>query len=382
MEFSLPPLSDGVEEGRLVRWTVRTGDHVATGDVVCIFETRAGTVDVAIRQPGIVTELVAEPGQTLAVGGLLARVARDAGTASMAASLPEAPESPGGSPDATPAEAGIPSWKRISPAARKRAGELGIDLARVDGTGAGAAITLGDVEREAGLMPQHPEPPSPMETTRAAISAAMVHSKREIPHYYLGQEIRIDRAMAWLESHNAREGLSRHIVFPALALKAVAVALRESPHLNGHFIDNAFRQAPGIHVGVAFALREGGIVAPAIRDADRLGLPALMARLRDLLSRAREGQLRSSELASPTITVTQFGEIGVQTVYGVIVPPQVAVVGLGKAMLRPWVDDGRIVPAQVLHATLSADLRVSDGRHGARFLNTLDELLQAPDSLA
>ena len=108
MEFSLPPLSNGVEEGRLVRWTVRTGDHVATGDVVCIFETRAGTVDVAIRQPGIVTELVAEPGQTLAVGGLLARVARDAGTASMAASLPEAPESPGGSPDAPPA-----AWSKI-----------------------------------------------------------------------------------------------------------------------------------------------------------------------------------------------------------------------------------------------------------------------------
>jgi pyruvate dehydrogenase E2 component (dihydrolipoamide acetyltransferase) len=217
---------------------------------------------------------------------------------------------------------------------------------------------------------------------RAAIAAAMSHSKREIPHYYLGTEINVEKAAAWLEQQNASRAVSERILFAALELKAVALALAAVPELNGHYVNGTFRPGAGVHLGVAVALRGGGLVAPALHDADRLSLAALMAALKDLLKRARAGELRSSEMADPTITVTNLGDLGVETVFGVIQPPQVAIVGMGKVASRPCVVDGAIVAARVVHATLSADHRVTDGMRGARFLAELDRLFQEPEALA
>ncbi len=176
--------------------------------------------------------------------------------------------------------------------------------------------------------------------------------------------------------------IGARVLFAALELKAVALALRETPDLNGFYEGGIFRPGAGIHLGVAVSLRAGGLVAPALHDVDKLNLADLMAQLKDLLQRARSGQLRSSEIADPTITVTNLGDLGVETVFGVIYPPQVALVGIGRSTLKPWVVDGMIVPAPVVHATLSADHRASDGMRGARLLVELDRLLQQPESLA
>jgi pyruvate dehydrogenase E2 component (dihydrolipoamide acetyltransferase) len=153
------------------------------------------------------------------------------------------------------------------------------------------------------------------------------------------------------------------------------------PELNGFWTDGAFHQSAAIHPGMAIAMRGGGLVAPALHDADRRSLDELMADLRDLIQRVRGGRLRSSEMSDPTITVSSLGDQGVGAVYGVIYPPQVAIVGLGRAEERPWAEQGGLFARKVLTATLSADHRVSDGHRGAVFLNALSRLLQEPEKL-
>ena len=165
---------------------------------------------------------------------------------------------------------------------------------------------------------------------RRAIAAAMARSKREIPHYYLATDIPLARASRWLAARNEGRPVTQRVLLAALLLKAVALALRKHPQLNGFFEDGAFRPAPGIHLGVAISIRQGGLIAPAIHDADAKSLDELMRQLADLVARARGFTLRSSELSDPTITVTNLGDQGVDLVQGIIYPPQVALVGFGK----------------------------------------------------
>jgi pyruvate dehydrogenase E2 component (dihydrolipoamide acetyltransferase) len=164
-------------------------------------------------------------------------------------------------------------------------------------------------------------------------------------------------------------------------LRAVALAGREIPEMNGFWIDGAFRAADGIHVGVAISLRQGGLVNPAIHDVDKLGLDEVMEKMLDLVNRARTGHLRSSEIADGTITVTSLGEQGVESTFGVIYPPQVALVGFGKISETPWAANGMLGVKKTIIATLSADHRVSDGHRGGRFLIAINRLLQEPEKL-
>jgi pyruvate dehydrogenase E2 component (dihydrolipoamide acetyltransferase) len=216
---------------------------------------------------------------------------------------------------------------------------------------------------------------------RRAIAAAMARSKREIPHYYLGAAIDLSRALAWLEAANAGRPPAQRLLLAVLLLKAVARALGKTPELNGFYGEGGFRPSERVHVGMAVALRGGGLVAPAIHDTDRLSLDELMEKLRDLVARVRAGGLRSSELSDPTITVTSLGERGVDTIFGVIYPPQVAIVGFGAPGPRAWPTAEGVASRPVVTATLSADHRVSDGHRGALFLAEVDCLLQDPEAL-
>lgn len=394
MDFTLPSLGADMESATFVKWLVEPGQRVERGQPVCVVETQKGAIEVEIWQSGTVRELIASPGASLPVGAVLARLdaeeeggtgqapAADGAPALGAAEPPASGRAPNvvtGVPFARSESGSEGARPRVSPSARRRAAELGLDPGGITGTGPGGVVNLADVERVAGASA--PADVSGPQAMRAAIAAAMSRAKREIPHYYLGHHIRVDRAMDWMEHHNRRCPLEERLLFAAVAIRAVALALREVPELNGHFIDGVFRPGDGIHVGIAVALRGGGLVAPGIRDVDRLSMSALMSRLKDLLGRARDGQLRSSELTIPTVTVTSLGELGVDTVYGVIHPPQVALVGLGRVASQPWVEEGHVVAARVMHATLSADHRVTDGLRGARFLARLDSLLQTPEAL-
>jgi pyruvate dehydrogenase E2 component (dihydrolipoamide acetyltransferase) len=274
---------------------------------------------------------------------------------------------------------------RISPAARKLARERAIDLHTITPSGPHGAIVLRDVEGAAAPAPAPPPrprrpPPPTAGPVRDAIAAAMSRSKREIPHYYLAHTISLRRALTWLAATNAARPIGDRILPGALLLRAVSRALWDVPELNGFWIDGAFRPSEEVHLGTAIALRTGGVIAPAILDADELSLDALMAALRELVTRARSGHLRSSELTSATITVTSLGDRGCEAVWGVINPPQVAMVGFGAIADRPWAEDGQLAVHPVVTVTLAADHRVSDGHRGGLFLHAIDRLLQEPQT--
>jgi pyruvate dehydrogenase E2 component (dihydrolipoamide acetyltransferase) len=272
--------------------------------------------------------------------------------------------------------------------ARALAEQLGIDPAMIPGTGPDGAITREDVERARGQRSVASTSAAPAATLggaqtqlRQTIAAAMARSKREVPHYYLATTIDLRRAMDWLTSENARRPVPERLLLGVLLVKAVALGLREIPELNARWAGGKVEPSPAIHVGVAISLRSGGLVAPALHDTDHQTLDELMRRFRDLVTRARAGTLRSSELSDPTITVTSLGEQGVETVFGIIYPPQVALVGFGKIVERPWVVEGQVIPRPVVSATLSGDHRVTDGHRGGLFLAAVDRLLQEPGRL-
>lgn len=216
---------------------------------------------------------------------------------------------------------------------------------------------------------------------RRAIAAAMAKANREIPHYYLETRIDMHKPLAWLEAHNAQRSIKERILPAVLLIKATALALADVPQLNGFWIDDALQMQEGIHIGFAIALRQGGLVTPAIHHADLLSLDELMEAMRDLIMRTRAGRLRGSELTDATVTLTSLGDMGVEKVYGVIYPPQVALVGFGKTMDQPWVENGMLGIRPVITATVAGDHRASDGRTGAQLLEALDKHLQEPQNL-
>jgi pyruvate dehydrogenase E2 component (dihydrolipoamide acetyltransferase) len=208
----------------------------------------------------------------------------------------------------------------------------------------------------------------------------MGRSKRDIPHYYLATTIDLSAALSWLADANASRPVTERVLTAALLLNATALAVHEVPVMNG-FWDDGFRPSAAVHPGVAISLRGGGLVAPAIHDADQLSLDSLMAALRDLVQRTRAGTLRSSEMSDPTITVTNLGDQGAEEVFGIIYPPQVALVGFGTIVERPWTAEGMLGVRPTVRATLAGDHRVSDGHDGARFLAAIDRRLQTPEAL-
>ncbi len=216
---------------------------------------------------------------------------------------------------------------------------------------------------------------------RKTIAAAMSRSKREIPHYYVAEDIPLAKALAWLQAANAQRPMAERLLPAALLLKAVAMALKRYPELNGYWRDGGFIPVAAINLGVAISLRQGGLIAPALLHADEKPLTVLMQELTDLVRRTRAGSLRSSEMSEATITVTNLGDQGSQVVFGVIAPPQVALVGFGRVAERPWAENGGLKVLPAVTASLSADHRVSDGHRGALFLLELNELLQHPEEL-
>jgi pyruvate dehydrogenase E2 component (dihydrolipoamide acetyltransferase) len=401
-DFLMPALGADMETGELVEWRVRAGDRVRPGDVVAVVETHKGAIDVECFLDGVI-EALAPLHQPLPVGAVLARV-RVAGAAEgpgageggppAAAPVARAAVSPPAASAAPPAAsaavsrdvAAAAARPHVSPAARREAAARGVDLRGLAGSGADGAVVLADVQAAAARAPAVTAPApaargfDPVQM-RAAIAAAMARSKREIPHYYLAETLDFGPAQDWLDAWNAAQEPEQRLLPAALLLKAAARALAQVPQLNGFWQDGAFRAGAGVHVGWAIALRGGGLIAPAVHHADRLALPALMAALRDLVQRARSGGLRSSELTDPTVTVTSLGERGAAQVLGVIHPPQVALIGLGRVQLQPWVVDGRVQARAVVQATLAADHRASDGALGSKLLAALGQALLAPQSL-
>jgi len=358
-EFLMPSLGADMESGTLVLWRKHPGDVLKRGDIIAEVDTDKGVIEVEVFSAGVVERLLVAEGTRVPVGTPLALIRGDQPEASR-------PRTP------------------VSPAARRRARELDVDPSGLTGTGPEGTVTLSDVERAAPGAPAHaaaPEPAPDQRRMRRAIAAAMERANREIPHFWLSHPVCFDEARHFLGRVHAQRAAPNRLLHAVLLIKAVALAVSDFPELNARWNDGETIVSSNVNVSMAISLRDGGLVIPAILDANRCSLDELMERLTDLVERARRGQLRSSELSAGTITVTSLGDRGARSVAGVIYPPQTALVGFGAPILRPWVVGSEIVPRWLIDVTLAADHRVSDGHRGSRFLSKLEKLLRSPEKL-
>jgi len=396
-EFRMPSLGADMEAGTLVEWLKVPGDKISRGDIIAVIETQKGAIEIEIFEDGELTALLVEPGTTVPVGTPIAVVNGDetkkteeeaeekpekkAGPTSPAKSAPVKPVAITPSPAPTiPQKPDILSGTtrpKASPAARRLAAERGVDFTGVTGTGPEGAITSQDIPAHAAKRPRGLD----LGEMRKAIAAAMARSKREIPHYYLSHTVDLACAQSWLEQTNVGRSPTERLLMGALFLKASALALARRPGFNGFYTDDSFQPSEAVHTGLAVSIRGGGLVSPALRGADTLALSELMAKMRDLVNRARRGQLRSSELSDATVTISSLGERGVEQLYGVIYPPQVALIGFGAVIQKSMVVEGAVLPRSTVSVTLAADHRVSDGQAGARLLADINTLLQNPETL-
>ena len=380
----MPTLGADMTVGTLLAWMKKPGDEVKRGEIIAEVDTDKGVIEVEVFTSGIIEKLVIEPGAEVPVGTVLA-IIREPGEVPGAPVPIAATPLPASKPAPVVSHSPVKPRVHISPAAKKLATELGVDISRVIGTGSGGRIQRVDIERAASVKPSdvvvRDAVGERQERMRRTIAAAMARSKREIPHYYLSTTIDMSNAMNWLVEENLKRSVVDRLLYGVLLIKAVALALHEVPELNSVWKDEKLILRTEINVGVAISLRQGGLVAPALLGTDKQNLDELMKNFRDLVKRARAGSLRSSELSKPTITVTSLGERGTDSVFGIIYPPQVAIIGFGRLMEWPRTLDGQIVLRPAIKATLSGDHRVSDGHRGSLFLGAVDRLLQEPGKL-
>jgi len=427
-EFRMPSLGADMEFGTLLEWRVKPGDRVKRRDIIAVVDTDKAAIEIEVYEDGVVEALLVQPGEKVPVGTVMAIIRgaaekppeaeTPAVEAAKAPSVHPPPPAQKEEPSAQKTETGpaaappTPESKRkervkASPYARRLAMEHDIDLQSLTPGGPHGSICAADV-KQAIAVPKGPFPekippaaPPPAEeipasaaptpekaagwkdpaAMRRAIAAAMARSNRDIPHYYLQTRVDMSRTLAWLESENRKRSIKDRLLPVVPLLKAVAVSLQDVPELNGYWIDGRHQPQEAINIGFAISLRQGGLIVPAILGADLLCLDELMEALRDLVTRTRAGRLRSAEVTAATITVTNLGDLGVESVFGVIYPPQVALVGIGKTMEQPWAENGLLGVRPVLTATLAADHRATDGHRGAQFLDTLHRRLQEPSKL-
>lgn len=413
IRFTMPSLGADMEDGVLAEWRKQPGETVQRGDIIADVETQKGLIEVEVFEEGVLAEWLVKEGQKVPVGTVMALI-RPEGEAPQVQEREAAAERPAHA-------AAIGHRIKVSPLARRMAELHHVSLEGLHGSGSEGAIVRRDIEaaleqaaRAADAVepvavapaavpappPQTPlkaatpaeaetpaapvpgpaSPSSPGDAMRAAIAAAMSKSNREIPHYYLERRIDMTRAQSWLQDQNKSRSARERILMPALLVKALAAALDQVPQLNAVW-NNGLQLRDAINVGFVVALRNGGIIVPAIHHADTLSVAEIMDKLNDLIPRARTMKLRSSELSDSTITMTSLGENTADKVFGIIYPPQVAIVGFGALSDQPFARNGMLGIAPVMVATLAGDHRATDGLTGSRFLAALNEHLQNPDAL-
>lgn len=317
---------------------------------------------------------------------------------------PERPDDSSPPPEPLAARAPGPAATRVrvTPRARRMAARGGLDPSDLGGSGGvvtgadvAAALDRARPPTPAGIAAEQPAVVGPAAqrtaaertaaqrtgSMRRAIASLMSRSAAEIPHYYVTRTLEISGPLAWLREHNAALPARSRVLPAALFLRATVRAALAVPDLNGHWIEGTLVRANHVDLAVAVATRGGGLVTPTLPGVEALGLDALMERLADLVGRARRGSLRQSEMATGTITVSSLGEGGPDALYGVIFPPQVALVGVGGIVERAWAEHGMLAARPTVTITLAADHRASDGRTAAAFLGAFAAALAEPERL-
>lgn len=358
----MPSLGADMDEGKLMEWKIKVGDRVKKNQVIATVETTKSVVDIESFREGDVKTLVAKEGDVIQVGKAIA-VLDILGDEIL---------------DLDKAQ-----LLKISPVAKKMAEDHQLDLSLLKGSGAGGEITLKDVEAKIStkILSKEQKEFSGI-NLRQAIALIMSRSKKEIPHYYLKKRINLDSLMNWLDESNKNLTPTERLLLPTLLMRAVTVALKKFPEMNGYFKEGKFEVSSIVNLGIAFSIKEGGVMVPAILNAGQMSLTDLNKAIQNLALRTKEQSLTSRELSEGTITVTNVGDLGSDEVYGIIFPPQVSIVGIGRVRKEAIVDSqNQLRSGVVVDFTLSADHRVSDGLLGARFLAEIDKVVNNPLSL-
>ena len=357
----MPSLGADMDQGKLMEWLIKPGSEVKKGQTIAVVETTKSAVEIESFRDGIVLELLAKEGEDINVGKTIATFeVKD---------------------EKAVVEYHSPSRIKISPAAKRLAQDKKIDLNQIIGSGPDGTIELKDVQSQLETKKVEMKPSSSAMNLREAIAKAMSRSKKEIPHYYLKSRVSLDNFMQWIDEKNQILPAKERLLIQTVLLKAIAQAIQDHPEMNGYYIKEKFEQKDTINLGVAVSLKSGGVLVPAIMNVETKDLAELNEAFQDLLIRTRNGELKNRELTEGTITVTNVGDLGSDEVLGIIFPPQVALIGLGRIHKEAVLVDDSIRPGFVIEVTLSADHRVTDGLSGARFLASIEKYLLRPDQL-
>lgn len=411
IKFLMPSLGADMEYGTLVEWRKKPGDELKRGDIIADVDTQKGLIEIEVFDEGVLEEQLVQEGQKVPVGTVLALIRPLIEAGAEESEIPEAIQpieerekeidkpSPVGEKVVVPRDSmpSHPESKRvkISPLAKSMAEANEIDISKLEGTGPAGAIVKADidgalakkkmeastekVEKEDLAASQKDIAGPSTDAIRQAVAAAMSKSNKEIPHYYLEKRMDMSKAMNWIKEANKERSVQQRLLPVALLIKAVAKALDEVPDLNAVW-ENGLQRKNEINIGFVVSLRSGGIMVPAILNADMKTIDEIMETLNDIIPRARAFKLRSSELSQSTFIITSIGEGGADKVFGVIYPPQVGIVGFGEIREEPVAEYGLIGIRPVIDVTLAADHRATDGLIGGRFLSAINKYLQNPET--
>ena len=389
IDFLMPSLGADMEAGTLIEWRKKPGETVKRGDIIAEVETQKGLIEIEVFEEGVIGELLIKEGTKVPVGTVMATINPSTSTLEIKETTAE-----------KTAIAIQPTEEKIikktagekfeekqikaSPLAKRIAAENNIDLSQLQGTGEDGAITKEDIKNAIAQKEKITKPEEKMslqlEAIRLAVAAAVSKSNKEIPHYYLEKKIDMTKALTWLRESNSKRPIQKRLLPAALIIKATAKSLVDFPNLNAIW-DNGVQPKKEINIGFVVSLRSGGVIVPTIRNADLKSIDEIMEALNDIIPRARVMKLRSSDLTDSTITITSLGEGGADMVFGVIYPPQVAILGFGGSSQQPFVENGMLGIRTVFTVTLAGDHRATDGLTGSDFLVTLNRYLQNPETL-
>ncbi len=378
IEFKMPSLGADMEQGTLVEWLKQPGDIVHRGDVLAVVETQKGAIEIEVFNDGVLRDYRANPGDLVPVGEVIAILDGD-DVSGISTGKPPISVVPVQAPVV---DKPLSAKPKVTPAARRLAQQMGLDVRNIapDGSGGVGLRQVQDSSTDTTPAKKHPAGID-FKAMRAAIAAAMARSNREIPHYYVSSDIDVTVLMDWLAQENARRSVADRLLYAVPLFRILACTLVDTPELNGHYEQGTFSPAQTVNAGIAIAMRGGGLAAPSIQDVAGKSIDELRISLTDLVGRVRSGRLRSSELSNATVTFSNLGERTADTLMPIIYPPQVAIIGCGQIVRRPWVKDGEVHVRQVMSVTVAGDHRVSDGRSAARFLSRFEKRLTKPGDL-
>ncbi len=396
MEFKLPDIGEGIAEGEVVKWLVREGDAVREDQPIVQVMTDKATVEIPSPRAGRIARLCAREGEIVPVGNVLLEIAEGAVASSPGAGIATPPPA---SPPLAPAPAPSPVAAvtgniAVTPAVRKLAKDLSVDLAFLRGSGPGGRITSEDVQRAADsrqTAASLSSPPAvrgeeeriPIRGIRRKVAERMVQSKHIVPHYAYMDEVDVTELVSLrqrMKPEAEQQGI--RLTYLSFILRAVVAALKKCPRINAS-VDEERKEIivkRYYNIGIATATPEG-VVVPVLKDADRRSLSDIAREIDRLVLAARSGRSAVKDLQGGTFTITNVGSLGGLFAAPIVNYPEVAILATQKITKRPAVRDNRIVIRDLMHLSISLDHRVVDGAEAVEFMNQIIHLLESPQQL-